>query len=117
MARVCSLVVLGSGGVGKSTITLNFVSNKFIENLDPSVDDWYSKHIEIGGEQLLLHILGPGPQSENAAVRDPWLRKGEGFLVVYSITETHALEETKFFCGKNFRSKRECRFPLGDCWE
>ncbi|VDN31636.1 unnamed protein product [Gongylonema pulchrum] len=40
------VVVLGSGGVGKSALTVQFVSNTFIEKYDPTIEDFYRKEIE-----------------------------------------------------------------------
>lgn len=41
------VVVLGSGGVGKSALTVQFVSNQFIEKYDPTIEDFYRKEIEV----------------------------------------------------------------------
>lgn len=41
------MVVLGSGGVGKSALTVQFVSNTFIEKYDPTIEDFYRKEIEV----------------------------------------------------------------------
>ena len=41
------VVVLGSGGVGKSALTVQFVSNTFIEKYDPTIEDFYRKEIEV----------------------------------------------------------------------
>lgn len=40
-------MVLGSGGVGKSALTVQFVSNTFIEKYDPTIEDFYRKEIEV----------------------------------------------------------------------
>ena len=41
------MVVLGSGGVGKSALTVKFVSGKFVEKYDPTIEDFYRKEIEV----------------------------------------------------------------------
>ncbi|KAL4238999.1 hypothetical protein ACF0H5_003703 [Mactra antiquata] len=43
------VVVLGSGGVGKSSITVRYVSNTFVEDYDPTIEDSYRKHVKISG--------------------------------------------------------------------
>ena len=45
--REYKVVVLGSGGVGKSALTVQFVSNKFMEKYDPTIEDFYRKEIEV----------------------------------------------------------------------
>ena len=37
------MVVLGSGGVGKSALTVQFVSGRFMEKYDPTIEDFYRK--------------------------------------------------------------------------
>lgn len=53
--REFKVVVLGSGGVGKSALTVQFVSGCFIEKYDPTIEDFYRKEIEVSS--FLLHIF------------------------------------------------------------
>lgn len=41
------VVVLGSGGVGKSALTVKFVSGNFVDRYDPTIEDFYRKEIEV----------------------------------------------------------------------
>ncbi|XP_070122429.1 ras-related protein Rap-1A isoform X5 [Equus przewalskii] len=65
--REYKLVVLGSGGVGKSALTVQFVQGIFVEKYDPTIEDSYRK------EQF-------------TAMRDLYMKNGQGFALVYSIT-------------------------------
>lgn len=60
--REFKVVVLGSGGVGKSALTVQFVSGCFIEKYDPTIEDFYRKEIEVGEFVfcLLDSLLGKG---------------------------------------------------------
>ena len=42
------VVVLGSGGVGKSALTVQFVSGHFMEKYDPTIEDFYRKVSVLG---------------------------------------------------------------------
>ena len=42
-------MVLGSGGVGKSSIIIQFCQNHFIEQYDPTIEDSYRKMIQVKG--------------------------------------------------------------------
>ncbi|KAM3178701.1 Ras-related protein Rap-1b [Hymenolepis weldensis] len=55
--REYKLVVLGSGGVGKSALTVQFVQSIFVEKYDPTIEDSYRKQIEVDGQQCMLEIL------------------------------------------------------------
>lgn len=43
------VVVLGSGGVGKSGITTQFVMGHFIDQYDPTIEDSYRKQVMVKG--------------------------------------------------------------------
>ena len=40
---------LGSGGVGKSSITIRFVQDAFVEEYDPTIEDSYRKQVVVKG--------------------------------------------------------------------
>ncbi|XP_070561238.1 circularly permutated Ras protein 1-like isoform X2 [Ptychodera flava] len=44
------VVVLGSGGVGKSSITIRFVQDVFVDCYDPTIEDSYRKEIKVKGQ-------------------------------------------------------------------
>ncbi|XP_076463933.1 LOW QUALITY PROTEIN: circularly permutated Ras protein 1-like [Babylonia areolata] len=44
------IVMLGSGGVGKSSVTLRFTQNTFLEAYDPTIEDTYRKMIRVTGQ-------------------------------------------------------------------
>lgn len=85
MSSVYRVVVVGEGGVGKSCLTIQFISEKFIEEYDPTMEDSYRKQVTVDGEECLLDIFDTAGQEDFSAVRDQYMRTGDGFLCVYSI--------------------------------
>lgn len=81
------IVVLGAGGVGKSALTVQFVQNIFIEKYDPTIEDSYRKAVEVDGQQCTLEILDTAGTEQFTAMRDLYMKNGQGFLLVYSITQ------------------------------
>jgi Ras-related protein Rap-1B len=94
--REYKLVVLGSGGVGKSALvgglphargsrmhahapsfrlatpqTVQFVQGIFVEKYDPTIEDSYRKQVEIDGQQCMLEVL-------DTAGTGAWRRWGRG---------------------------------------
>jgi Ras-related protein Rap-1A len=57
MTSEYKIVVLGSGGVGKSALTIQFIQGSFVEKYDPTIEDSYRKHVEIDGKAAMLDIL------------------------------------------------------------
>jgi len=90
---VFKLVLVGVGGVGKSCLTIQYISNKFVDDYDPTLEDSYRKQVNIDNEEAILDIFDTAGQEDFSAVRDQYMRTGDGFLCVYSITSQSSFEE------------------------
>lgn len=86
------LVVLGDGGVGKTALTIQLCLNHFVESYDPTIEDSYRKQVVIDEEPCILEVLDTAGQEEYTALRDQWIRDGEGFVLVYSIAQRSTFE-------------------------
>ena len=84
--REYKIVVLGSGGVGKSALTVQFVQGISVEKYDPTIEDSYRKQVEVDGQQCMLEILDTAGTEQFTAMRDLYMKNGQGFVLVYSIT-------------------------------
>ena len=84
--REYKIVVLGSGGVGKSALTVQFVQGIFVEKYDPTIEDSYRKQVEVDGQQSMLEILDTAGTEQFTAMRDLYMKNGQGFVLVYSIS-------------------------------
>jgi len=87
------LVLVGIGGVGKSCLTIQFISQRFVEDYDPTLEDSYRKQVTVDGEECLLDIFDTAGQEDFSAVRDQYMRSGDGFLCVYSVTYSVSFKE------------------------
>lgn len=52
------IVVFGSGGVGKSSVTLRFVSGIFTDEYLPTIEDCYRCPVRVDDQPSYLDILG-----------------------------------------------------------
>jgi len=89
------VVVLGSGGVGKSALTVQFVSGHFMEKYDPTIEDFYRKEIEVDNTPCVLEILDTAGTEQFASMRDLYIKNGQGFVVVYSLTNHQTFQDIK----------------------
>lgn len=88
------IVIMGSGGVGKSAMTLQYVQAEFIEKYDPTIEDSYKKVVDrTDGESVALDILDTAGAEQFTAMRDMYIKNGDGFLLVYSITSPATLRD------------------------
>eukprot|EP00456_Euglypha_rotunda_P041426 TRINITY_DN3214_c0_g1_i15.p1 TRINITY_DN3214_c0_g1~~TRINITY_DN3214_c0_g1_i15.p1 ORF type:complete len:174 (+),score=29.66 TRINITY_DN3214_c0_g1_i15:93-614(+) len=91
------VVVFGSGGVGKSSVTLRFVTDTFSAEYLPTIEDCYRKTTLVDGKAAFLDILDTAGQEEYSALRDQWVREGKAFLLVFSVTSRQSFEEIPNF--------------------
>ncbi|EFX03976.1 Ras small monomeric GTPase [Grosmannia clavigera kw1407] len=91
------LVVLGDGGVGKTALTIQLCLQHFVETYDPTIEDSYRKQVVIDNQACMLEVLDTAGQEEYTALRDQWIRDGEGFVLVYSISSRSSFSRIKRF--------------------
>lgn len=107
------VIMVGSGGVGKSALTLQFMYDEFVEDYEPTKADSYRKKVVLDGEEVQIDILDTAGQEDYAAIRDNYFRSGEGFLLVFSITEHESFTATVEFREQILRVKaEEDKIPL-----
>ncbi|KAI3631747.1 hypothetical protein MIR68_010220 [Amoeboaphelidium protococcarum] len=119
--QVSRLLMCGTGGVGKSALTLQFMYGDFVEEYEPTKADSYRKKVpletivkfaqsgSVGAsgqsngnnnnmkEENVVDILDTAGQEEYAAIRDNYYRSGEGFALVFSITENESFQHVSEF--------------------
>ncbi|GAA5884833.1 hypothetical protein JCM16303_007293 [Sporobolomyces ruberrimus] len=137
--REYKLVVVGGGGVGKSALTIQFIQSHFVDEYDPTIigvqviilastktekltqsprvllqfkSDSYRKQCMIDEEVALLDVLDTAGQEEYSAMREQYMRTGEGFLLVYSITSRNSFDEITTFHQQILRVKDKDFFPV-----
>ncbi|KAG5291821.1 RAS small monomeric GTPase [Histoplasma ohiense] len=110
--REYHIVVLGAGGVGKSCLTAQFVQNVWIESYDPTIEDSYRKLIEVDGRQCILEILDTAGTEQFTAMRELYMKQGQGFLLVFSITSASSLSELAELREQIIRIKDDDNVPI-----
>jgi len=112
---IFKLVVVGDGGVGKSALTIQFFQRMFVQDYDPTIEDSYIQHREIDSTWCVLDVLDTAGQEEFSAMREQYMRKGDGFLLVYSVTDRHSFEHVKHFHTQILRVKDKDQYPMVLC--
>lgn len=79
--------------------------NHFVETYDPTIEDSYRKQVQIDGQSCMLEVLDTAGQEEYIALRDQWIRDGEGFVLVYSISSRSSFTRIQRFHNQIQRVK------------
>ncbi|OAQ68633.1 serine/threonine-protein kinase [Pochonia chlamydosporia 170] len=111
-SRELHVVVLGAGGVGKSCLTAQFVHNEWIESYDPTIEDSYRTQVQVDGRQVVLEILDTAGTEQFVAMRDLYMKTGQGFLLVFSITSPSSLNELAGLREEIIRIKDDENVPM-----
>jgi len=107
------IVICGDGGVGKSALTIQFIQKHFVEEYDPTIEDSYRKQCMIDNITSLIDILDTAGQEEYSAMQDQYMRSGEGFMLVYSITSRSSFDKINTIYQKIQRVKdTEEKIPI-----
>jgi GTPase KRas protein len=100
-----NVVLIGAAGSGKSSLTIRFIANRFVGgNLqlcsctylleyEPTLEDSYRIQVDIDDHPEVLDIFDTAGTDDYAMVRDTYIREGEAFVCVYSITNEKSFEQ------------------------
>ena len=72
----------------------------------------FDDQVVIDGETCLLDILDTAGQEEYSAMRDQYMRTGEGFLCVFAIDNMKSFEDIESYRGQIRRVKDEDDIPM-----
>ncbi|KAK9479181.1 ras family-domain-containing protein [Lipomyces japonicus] len=95
---VIKLVVLGDAEVGKTALTVQLCLNHFVEEYDPTVEDSYRKQLIVDHQACVLEVLDTAGREEySSSLREQWIRDGEGYVLMYSITSQQSFARIPSF--------------------
>ncbi|CAJ0567468.1 unnamed protein product, partial [Mesorhabditis spiculigera] len=111
-AQILRLVVVGGGGVGKSALTIQFIQQYFVTDYDPTIEDSYTKQCFVDDDIVKLEVLDTAGQEEFSTMREQYLRTGNGFLIVFAVTDRNSFEEVRRLHKMITRIKDRDEFPV-----
>lgn len=109
------LVVVGSGGVGKSCLTVRFLKDEFTNEYDPTIEENYRKHITVDNITSVVNIIDTAGQQEYTALRDQHLKDGKGFLLVFALNSKSSYDEMLQLKEQIIRLKDTKKVPFVIC--
>ncbi len=90
------VTILGSGGVGKSALTLRIISGVFTPTYNPTIEDYYRHDTNIDGVgPCIVEILDTAGTEQFASMRQLYITSCQAFALVYSIDDRASFDEAK----------------------
>ncbi|XP_076305034.1 ras-related protein Rap-1b-like [Tachypleus tridentatus] len=92
--RDYKLVVLGAGGVGKTSLVVQFLEGFYSSTYKPTVEDYYQHTIQMpDGIFHTVEILDTSGSHHFPAMRELSIRSGRGFVLVFSVNDLQSFHE------------------------
>ncbi|XP_022236631.1 ras-related and estrogen-regulated growth inhibitor-like [Limulus polyphemus] len=93
--KTLKVMVLGLAGVGKSALTVRFITKRFIGDYDPTLEDVYTHETSVNNESVIFHILDSAGHSHDT---EPFflesnIRWADTFILMYSVTDKCSFDE------------------------
>lgn len=87
------VVLLGDGGVGKSSLIQRFVSNKFDPSLFHTIGvEFLNKDLEVDGDRFTLQIWDTAGQERFKSLRTPFYRGSDCCLLTFAIDDAQSFQ-------------------------
>lgn len=94
---IYKILVLGDGGVGKSSVTLRFITNGYSDEYEPTIEDFYRKNIRVDDQFCTIEVIDTAGQEEFGSMLDNWIRSADGVIIVYDIGNRRTFSRLEFF--------------------
>ncbi|KAL9656601.1 hypothetical protein ABK040_002874 [Willaertia magna] len=102
-----TFAVCGGGAVGKSSVTIRWTQDTFIEIYDPTIEATFSISRKIDNKMVYMQIIDTAGQDEFSALQDVYMRTAYGFVLVFDCTSKQSLEELQKYVEKVQRVKMD----------
>lgn len=87
------VVLLGDGGVGKSSLIQRFVSNKYDPSLFHTIGvEFLNRDLEVDGSRYTLQIWDTAGQERFKSLRTPFYRGTDCCLLTYAIDDAQSFQ-------------------------
>ncbi|XP_072288207.1 GTP-binding protein Rheb-like [Pyxicephalus adspersus] len=84
-AKYRKVVVLGLGGVGKTSLILQFIKGEFIHDYHTSEDKYFTKIFSMDRAEYELCVVDTSSQAEFSFIPPSYLSGVDGYIIVYSV--------------------------------
>lgn len=112
MVKARKIAVVGSRSVGKSSMTVRFVEDHFVESYYPTIENQFSKSINYKNQDYAIEILDTAGQDEFSIMNEKHLIGIHGYLIIYSVTSRQSFELVEVIRDKILNSIGNDNIPM-----
>ena len=108
MDSCSTIVILGKGTVGKTSLIYRFINNMCPKEHDPTLEEIYTISITTGnGEQREFKILDTAGEEDYNNMIDEWINNANGFILVFAINDEEGFETVKKYVERINKKKNK----------
>ena len=111
-AEEYQIAVIGSSNVGKSAIVQQFINRTYTEIYEPTIEDKHIKYMEIKEKLYGVEIIDLSGQDEYEYLRELYMCKANGFLIVYSLNDSNSILLAQNFYHQIMRAKDKSEIEI-----
>eukprot|EP00002_Diphylleia_rotans_P011839 TRINITY_DN232_c0_g1_i1.p1 TRINITY_DN232_c0_g1~~TRINITY_DN232_c0_g1_i1.p1 ORF type:complete len:183 (-),score=46.41 TRINITY_DN232_c0_g1_i1:325-873(-) len=111
MVKQRKICVMGYRGVGKSSVTIRFAEEHFVDTYNPTIENTFQKNLKLRGEEYDLTIVDTAGQDDYSIFQPRHSVGVHGFVLVYSVTSKTSLEMVKAINEKILNATGTERVP------
>ncbi len=112
---IYKIAVIGGPFVGKTALITQLVKDYFVEDYEPTIQDIYSKELEVLAKPLWIHIIDTAGQEEFLSSSAALLIENisiRGLIMVYDVTERSSFQEIEILKNKFLSVKTNPRLKM-----
>ncbi|CAI9734953.1 GTP-binding protein Rheb-like [Octopus vulgaris] len=106
------IAMMGYRSVGKTSLVLRFVTSKFDDTYDPTIENTYTKNVTVSGQVYQLEVIDTAGQDEYSVTPNDYYMNVDGYILVYSITSQRSLDIIKLIYNKISDMKGKIWVPI-----
>ncbi|XP_002131619.1 ras-related protein Rab-9B-like [Ciona intestinalis] len=96
--RVLKVVLIGDGGVGKSSIMNRFITGEFDGQSYHTIGvEFLTKNVEVEGKQYTLQIWDTAGQERFKSLRTPFYRGADCCMLTYAVNDAQSFHNLKMW--------------------
>ncbi|XP_060575240.1 GTP-binding protein Rheb-like [Ruditapes philippinarum] len=99
-AKQRKIALMGFRSVGKSSLTIQFVENQFVDSYDPTIENTFQKTVMISGQEYALQLVDTAGQDEYSILPQSYFMNIDGYILVYSVNSQKSFEVIQFVYDK-----------------
>ncbi|XP_046845955.1 GTP-binding protein Rheb-like [Xenia sp. Carnegie-2017] len=105
------IAIMGFRSVGKSSLTIQFVENQFVDSYDPTIENTFTKIVKNRGQDYNLELVDTAGQDEYSIFPQAYSMGIHGYILVFSVTSQKSFDVVQVIHDKLLDFTGQNRVP------